>query len=140
MVKNSLKEQIRKDLSAAIKHLKYSFEKIQRLDLLGKSSWNEEELETLESFSSRFARVADIFISKFLRFRLSEEDPGFRGSLIDSLNMAEKAGLIEDAKTWMRVRSLRNVAAHDYAADDLLKLYQELFTLTPTLLKTLPKP
>ena len=139
MPQTSLKEQIRKDLLAAIGHLEYSSNKIQKLNLLQKTSWDEEELETLESFSSRFARVSDIFISKFLRFRILEEDPGFRGSLIDSLNFAEKINLIEDAKSWLRIRSLRNVAAHDYAASDLLQLFKELLSLTPTLLQTKSK-
>jgi len=32
------------------------------------------------------------------------------------------------------IRALRNVAAHEYAADDVDMLYQEVVSLTPTIL------
>ncbi len=44
--------------------------------------------------------------------------------------MAEKYGWIPDAQTWRRIRELRNVAAHEYEAEDYKKLYQELIGLS----------
>jgi hypothetical protein len=69
-----------------------------------------------------------------LRLKALQLDPGFRGSFIDLLNLAEKNQLIASAKTWYRIRELRNVAAHEYEEDDLAKLYQELINLAPTIL------
>ena len=58
---------------------------------------NDVQLETWESFVSRFARVADIFLSKYLRAYVLREDPGFRGSMLDYINEGEKLGLLDDA-------------------------------------------
>jgi len=96
--------------------------------------WSEEELETLESFSGRFARTSDIFVSRYLCILCLETDPAFRGSLVDTLNLGEKSGYIGSAETWKRIRALRNVAAHEYATDDVDMLYQELVSLTPAIL------
>jgi hypothetical protein len=56
-------------MKKAISHLEYSYNKVQRLsyDL---SKLSEEELESWEGFSSRFSRLSEFFISKYLRPRL----------------------------------------------------------------------
>ena len=122
------------DVRRALDHLEYSFRKIQAWDLT-RITWAEEELETLESFSSRFARSSDLIASRLLRSLALKADPAFRASLIDLLNVSEKAGWIDSAAHWLRIRELRNVAAHEYAADDFSKLIRELAQLTPELLK-----
>jgi len=63
-----------------------------------------------------------------------EVDPAFRGSLVDTLNLGEKSGYISSARMWKRIRELRNVAAHEYATEDVNMLYRELVSLTPTIL------
>jgi hypothetical protein len=130
---DSLEIKIREDLRRALAHFKYSHAKVLKIDFT--ADWDEETLETLESFSSRFARLSDIYIARFLRLKLRQSDPGFRGSLIDSLNLAEKLGLVESARDWARIRELRNIAAHEYSADDYRLLYAELLRLSPHLLK-----
>jgi hypothetical protein len=115
-------------------HLEYSFLKVKKMALIHDKS-TEEDLETWESFSSRFARSSDILVSKLLRKLILTKDPAFRGSVIDLLNQAEKFGWIVDADTWKRIRELRNVAAYEYAVDDLQELYQELIALTPHILR-----
>lgn len=129
----ALEEKIRGDLKRALAHFKYSYDKVRQLDFM--AEWDEETLETLESFSSRFARLSDLFIARYLRLKIQQSDPGFRGSLIDSLNLAEKLGWVESAREWARIRELRNVAAHEYSADDYRRLYQELVKLSPHLLR-----
>ncbi len=130
----NLKQKIDDDLKKSLGHLEYSFNKVKKLSS-NVPSLGEEDLETWESFSSRFSRASDIFVSKFLRFKIKEKDPAFRGSVIDLLNEAEKFGWIENAQIWRRIRELRNVAAHDYAASDLSALFQELVKLCPEILK-----
>ena len=130
------------NLSAAVaqsvrkeqQHLTYSFDKVRKLDLLAKAAWGEEDLEVLESFASRFARASDLIISRYLRMLALQHDPAYRGTLIDLLNFSEKTGVIDSASTWYRIRELRNVAAHEYATDDLAALYAEIFRLAPTIL------
>lgn len=97
-------------------------------------NWTEEELEVLESYSSRFARASDLFVSRYLRLLALEKDPAFQGTFIDLLNFSEKAGLIASARIWFRIRELRNIAAHEYSTDEFSELLQELVTLTPTIL------
>ena len=127
-----LERKILDDLASARKHLEYSRAKVEKIDL--DRELGEEELETLESFSSRFARYSDIIISKYLRFLARGKDPAFRGSVIDVLNAAEKFGWIDDAAAWRRIRELRNVAAHEYEAEDYRELYRELRRLCARLL------
>ncbi|MFK8137884.1 MAG: HepT-like ribonuclease domain-containing protein [Bdellovibrionales bacterium] len=127
-----LKDSIRQDLIKSRGHFEYSYNKVIKFNL--EDDFTEEELETLESFSSRFARFSDILIAKYFRFLAREADPAFKGSLIDLLNLAEKNSWIESATTWRRIRELRNVAAHEYSSSDYRRLYSELVSLAPTLL------
>lgn len=118
------KEEARK-LSKAIEHLEYSYHKIQRLPELT-TNYDEETLETWESFAARFSRVADLFLMKYLKTLILINDPGFRGSLRDFLNEAEKLNLITNVNEWLAIRELRNIAAYDYTAKDLAGLFQKL--------------
>ncbi len=128
-----LKKQIVADLRKSLDHLKYSYSKAKKIDF-GKKDWSEDELEVLESFSSRFARTSDMFVSRYLRFLVHDWDPAFRGTIIDLLNISEKFGSIKSASQWLRIRELRNVAAHDYEAKDIKGLYLEILNLTPVIL------
>ena len=131
-IRPELKAQIREHLSKSRSHLETSYRKVQKIKI--RVEQPEEELETLESFSSRFARFSDLAVSKYFRMRALEQDPAYRGTPIDLLNLAEKMGWIHSATDWKRIRELRNVAAHEYVASDSVALYQELVRLTPTLL------
>ena len=127
-----LKETSRK-LSKALDHLEYSYHKIQQLpdDL---SSMDDEDMETWESFTSRFSRVSDIFIMQYLRTRIATEEPGYKGTTRDYLNKAEKLGLVSSARQWVSIRELRNVEAHEYNDTDLTEFYRRLKTVCPILL------
>jgi len=120
-------------LLKAIDHLQYSFNKVQELpdDLV---DMDDEIMETWESFSSRFSRVSDIFIMQYVRTKVAIEEPGFKGTTRDYLNKAEKLGLINDISTWVVIRELRNVAAHEYNDEDLGAFYRRLKSLCPDLL------
>ncbi|MEK7704896.1 MAG: hypothetical protein AAB426_08050 [Myxococcota bacterium] len=132
MVSRALKAQIVTDLRNTHRHLDYSYRKVLGLSL--ERDLGEEELESLESFSSRFARYSDMIVARYFRALMLDRDPAFRGSVIDLLNSAEKLGWIDSANTWRRIRELRNVAAHQYTDDDFLALYRELRDLASVLL------
>lgn len=123
----------RRKLGKAITHLAYSYKKIQNLtsnpDML-----DEESMEVWESFASRFARVADMFLMRYLRTQIMDSDPGFSGSMRDFVNQGEKLGLLDDANAWMNIRELRNVTAHDYSEEELAYFFARLKRECPRLL------
>ncbi len=120
-------------LQKALEYLEYSFAKIAKLPDVP-AELDQESLETWESFTARFARVADIFMAKYLRAKIIQEDPAFRGTLRDFVNQGAKIGLIEDVEIWMVIRSLRNISAHEYSEDELHEFFLQLKKYTPTLL------
>ncbi len=132
-----LLETYQKKLQKAFKHLEYSYNKIHTLPI--ESPLDEEELETLESFIARMARVSDIFITKYLRLVISFEDPSFDGSVRDICNFAEKLNIIDSADLWIEIRNIRNATAHEYEEEDLIKFLQRSQQLCPIVLKTVKK-
>src|SRR5690606_37286907 len=96
---------------------------------------DDDALETWESFAARFSRVVDIYTTKVLRAQVLEADPGFDGAFKDLLLLAEKAGLIQSAELWLKLRSLRNIQAHDYTDEAFSAFVKELLTHAPNLLK-----
>ena len=83
-----------------------------------------DALETWESFISRFSRLTDIFLKRFIRSLILREDPAFRGSFLDHLNQAEKLAFISDANKWWEIRRLRDTEAHEYTDSEILALFQ----------------
>ncbi len=124
-------ERYRLQLDKALLHFEYSLKKIAQLPT-HPDQLDEESLETWESFSSRFSRVVDLFLTKYLRARVLENDPGFRGSVRDFANQGEKLGLLSSADQWMALRELRNIEAHTYE-DDLEKFLGLLKKSAPLL-------
>lgn len=134
-----LKEQ-REKLLKAIAHLEYSYKKIQQIEP-DTSKMDDEDLETWESFSARFCRVSDIFLTKYVRTFVLAQDPGFTGSFRDFLNQAEKLNLLDNVELWMSIRELRNISAHDYTDKDLALFFKRLQQEAPRLIElknTLP--
>lgn len=111
-------EDYKRDLMKSLYYLKYSYQKIQGLPSKLENA-DPETLETWESFVSRFSRVTDIFVMKYLKVRILNEDPAFQGTVRDFLNKAEKMYLIEDAHQWFDIRDLRNKISHDYTESEL---------------------
>lgn len=77
---------------------------------------NPEQAETLEAFVSRYGRMQDTIADKPLPRWLAAlaERPG---SQIETLNRAERLGVIEDTTTWLEARQLRNRLIHEYMTD-----------------------
>lgn len=124
----------RQKLLKALRHLDYSYKKIKMLPI-DVNELDEENLETWESFAARFARVADLFLSRFIRAYVLTNDPGFEGTLRDFVNQAEKLGIINDAGVWMAIRELRNITAHDYSEEDLTQFFMRIKDEAPRLLQ-----
>lgn len=75
-----------------------------------------EQAERLEAFVSRYARLQDSIADKLLpRLLLAlAETPG---SQIETLNRAERLGVVADVTQWLEARQLRNRLIHEYMTD-----------------------
>lgn len=108
------------------RHLSYSWSRLysQLID----AAWvrglesTPELAEQLEAFVSRFGRMQDTIADKLLpRWLLAlAETPGGQ---IETLNRAERRGVVEDVERWLEARKLRNRLVHDYmeSADSFAK-------------------
>ena len=123
----------RSKLKKALAHLEYSYKKIANLSY-DPEKLDDESLETWEGFASRFSRVADMFLMRYLRTQILKDDPDFSGSVRDFVNQGEKLGLLDSAEAWMNIRELRNITAHDYSEKELAFFFQRLKQECPILL------
>lgn len=75
-----------------------------------------EEAVRLEAFVSRYGRMQDTLADKLLpRWLMAlAERPG---SQIETLNRAERLGVIESVEAWLAARKLRNQLIHEYMQD-----------------------
>lgn len=130
----NLKIKYAEQVKKALKHLEYSYNKSLNLPMI-EIEMNEENLETWESFSSRFARVVDLFTTKYLKSCVLLNDPAFDGSYRDLLDAAEKMKFIQSSDFFMKMREIRNIHSHDYREDKLILFLTDLKTYSPELLK-----
>lgn len=108
--------------------LKISYEKCK---IIGeKTDYNEDELESFETLTSRFARFSDILIKKIFHL-LERMDLDDVRTIRDSIILAEKKGLITSYEKFLKIRELRNFTAHEYEDEELLSAFSEILTLTP---------
>jgi uncharacterized protein YutE (UPF0331/DUF86 family) len=90
----------------------------------------------LDSLSSKFSRVSDIYTQKVIKtllFLLREDAPTF----LDRMNLCEKLGIIPSAEELIAIRDLRNIIAHEYLSENLLEIYREIIQLSDNLLKAI---
>lgn len=125
--------QVKEQLFKAVSHLNYSYKKVISLPT-DPSELDEETLEVWESFSARFSRVVDLFLMKYLKAMVKNNDPGFDGTLRDFLNQGAKLNLIDDVESWIILRGLRNIIAHEYSDKDLEVYLIQLKSECPRLL------
>jgi hypothetical protein len=121
-------------LNKALSHLEYSYNKVKKLSNEA-DKLDDETLETWESFTARFSRVVDFFLTKYLRTYVLINDPGFNGSLRDFTNQGEKLNLIDNADDWMRYREYRNTISHEYTDEELSILFKNILNDAPHVLK-----
>jgi hypothetical protein len=132
MAEKELLSQYAKKTLKALERLEYSHKKVLPLPT---RALDDELLETWESYTSRFARVVDIFLTKYLKARTLIEDPAFEGTLRDYCNMGERLKILDSAESWMSLRELRNATAHEYEEEDLSGFFERLRTEAPRVLK-----
>lgn len=122
-------------LQLAAGHLGYSMERC--LNLMDRQELPPEQLERLESLTSRFARLADLLIQRIFRL-IDEIELTGSGSLLDRIYRAEKRGWANAAEL-IKIRELRNLIAHEYATEKMREIYATVAAMSPALLATVPK-
>ena len=122
-------------LQLAAGHLGYSMERC--LNLISQEELPPEQLERLESLTSRFARLADLLIQRIFRLIDDIELMG-GGSILDRIYRAEKRGWANAAEL-IKIRELRNLIAHEYATEKMLDIYTAVAAMSPALLAAVPK-
>ena len=92
-------------LQRSLKSLEQSTNKTRQL--LQQSEFSFEELESIDSLTSKFSRTSDIYLQKVLRsiWMLLREDTV---PLIDLLNRAEKLLIIASAEELLQMLDIRN--------------------------------
>lgn len=120
------------NLQSASAHLRFSMERTRELIPRVRDEISSEELERLESLASRFARLADMLIQRVMRL-VDEIELTPSGSVLDRIYRAEKRGWVNRADVLVRIRELRNLIAHEYAADKMAEIYEAVFMLSPEL-------
>lgn len=102
------------------KHLSYSWNSLFSQTIGAEWVRNLEQdpgcAERLEAFVSRFGRMQDTMADKLLpRWLLAlAEVPG---SQIETLNRAERLGVLSSTERWLEARNLRNRLVHEYITD-----------------------
>lgn len=122
-------------LQLAANHLGYSMERCR--NLIVREQMPPEDLERLESLTSRFARLADLLIQRIFRL-IDEIELAGDGTLLDRIYRAEKRGWAE-ASEMIKIRELRNLIAHEYASDKMSEIYTVAAAMSPVLLAVVPK-
>ena len=113
----------RDEMVAAVDHLTFSANSVRHLGTLdGENPCSSEDLEKVEAFTSRFARVVDLLIHRVLRavdrFELNEP-----GTMLDVANRAEARGLVSSVDWLRELKDVRNRIAHDYAGVQLSEIF-----------------
>jgi hypothetical protein len=134
-VKIDLLQEELAGLQLAAGHLEYSIERCR--NLIGQEALPPEQLERLESLTSRFARLADLLIQRIFRL-IDEIELTGGGTILDRIYRAEKRGWANAAEL-IKIRELRNLIAHEYATEKMRDIYSAVATMSPALLAAVPK-
>ena len=117
--------ETKQKLLKALSRLEHSFNKIKTISSKT-SELADDELALWESFTARFSRASDLFLSKYLRIKVLSEDPSFKGTFRDLLNISLKHGWIDSIEKWMAIRELRNLCAHEYSEEKLPSILESV--------------
>ncbi len=118
-------------LAENVKALKYSVAWLQRsFDICSETRESQnltaEEMDAYESLTARFARTADILFNKVFR-SIHYVQEGENRSWLDVLLYMEKTGVLESREEAKLLKELRNDIVHEYAMNDVLDLFKEVY-------------
>ncbi|HPI20812.1 MAG TPA: nucleotidyltransferase substrate binding protein [Candidatus Kapabacteria bacterium] len=85
--------------------------------------YSDDELEQFDALSDRFLRCTEMCLRLIRTWELLNFGENAL-TLRDTLNRAEKSGLIASTSEWMNMRQIRNRIAHDYLPEEIGFYYQ----------------
>jgi hypothetical protein len=78
-------------------------------------SLSDEEVEAIDQYLFRFAKLQDTLGTKLFRIIVSEYVDNIEQlTFLDILNRLEKIGILGSVNVWKRLRDIRNDIAHQY--------------------------
>ncbi len=118
-------------MAVAVRWLERSYGICTRIGV--KSDYMDEEYDAFETLTSRYARAIDLIVRKVLRtIDMAEfEQPG---TLIDTVNRAERRGFIDNVSALREMTDLRNEIAHDYIKAELVETFENTLGQTPQII------
>ncbi len=78
---------------------------------------SDDERETLESLTTRYARALDFLTQKLLR-TIDKIELTDDGSVLDRVNRFKKRGVLREEVNYGILKDLRNQIAHEYIIDE----------------------
>ena len=76
---------------------------------------SDDEIEAIDQYLFRFAKLQDTLGRQVFRMIVSEYDDTVDDlTFLDLLNRLEKIGLLEDVNIWKKLRDVRNDISHQY--------------------------
>lgn len=85
------------------------------LDMESYTKLNEDEVEHIDQYLFRFAKLQDAIGKRFFKvIFVSLEEDIEDISFIDLLNRLEKLNVLDSAEQWLELRKIRNVLSHTY--------------------------
>ena len=112
--------------------LAYSLQECQVIGI--RPTYTIDEFGRFETLCSRYARGVDFLIRKVFRTIDAYEFEN-QGTLIDTVNNAEKRGLISDVETLRTMKDIRNTLVHEYIEEALSEVFDEVLEYTEILLE-----
>lgn len=118
----------------ALKQFEYSIDACSNFSL--EVEFSEPDLEKVEAYTARFARLLDIYTQKILKTIDVLEGYG-NGSLRDILNRSSKSGIISSEIDVLHWRILRNEIAHDYIPSEQRRIFFEVMQISSKLIDSI---
>ncbi len=125
-------KEIASQLEQAGETLRYTYGRCAGLG--DKETLTRDEEERLEALTSKFARLSDMIIKQAVKAICMLDLEEAPESIRDTINVAEKKGLVASAERFIAIRHLRNDIAHEYAGVRIRDVYRGAFDCTPDLL------
>jgi uncharacterized protein YutE (UPF0331/DUF86 family) len=130
-----IREKIKEDLKLLQKQqewLEFSMQECKNIGI--KENYSPKELVEFEALCSRYARLIDFLVRKVFR-TIDEFEFENQGTLIDTVNRANKRGIIEDIEYFRQMKDLRNTISHEYIEVYLQDSFEETLIFSTELIK-----
>ncbi len=125
-------QEVLNQMQDAIRWLERSFKQCQSFGI--KKEYTADEFDKLENLCSRFGRTIDLIINKVFR-SIDKVELEEGGTTIDVINRAEKRRFIASTDQIREMKDLRIQIVHEYLAEDLTPLVENIFKLRPNLIQ-----